>query len=280
MKYLKQFKSMSEYNSFLEKIKDKHSNMSLISESGEIKSNIVFSEALGPKYFGLVDEAINENNITPELILELESKRNQYSDEEFKQVYEELKLNAKKIYAAEKKRLKNLDNDVNQYRQEIGMVFQHFNVFPHMTVLENITMAPIMINKVSKEEAEANAMNLLTMVGLKEKANVYPKTLSGGQKQRLAIIRSLAMNPKVMLFDEPTSALDPEMVKDVLDVIKKVSKMGMTVVIVTHEMGFAKEISDRILFMDEGLIVESGTPEEVFGNPKNQRTKDFLSKVL
>ena len=211
---------------------------------------------------------------------ELKQNKDKYSEEEYNKLYTELKAIARQIYSEEKKRLKTLDNDVNQYRQEIGMVFQHFNVFPHMTVLENITMAPIMINKVSKEEAEANAMNLLTMVGLKEKANVYPKTLSGGQKQRLAIIRSLAMNPKVMLFDEPTSALDPEMVKDVLDVIKKVSKMGMTVVIVTHEMGFAKEISDRILFMDEGLIVESGTPEEVFGNPKNQRTKDFLSKVL
>ena len=213
-------------------------------------------------------------------LLELESKRNQYSDEEFKQVYEELKLNAKKIYAAEKKRLKNLDNDVNQYRQEIGMVFQHFNVFPHMTVLENITMAPTMLKGIHPLKATEDAMYLLKMVGLEEKANVYPKTLSGGQKQRLAIVRALAMNPKVMLFDEPTSALDPEMVKDVLEVIKDVSKMGMTVVIVTHEMGFAREISDRILFMDGGLIVESGTPEEVFGNPKNQRTKDFLSKVL
>ena len=203
-----------------------------------------------------------------------------YAEKNYKRAYEELKLNAKKIYAAEKKRLKNLDNDVNQYRQEIGMVFQHFNVFPHMTVLENITMAPTMLKGIDPLKATEDALNLLKMVGLEEKANVYPKTLSGGQKQRLAIVRALAMNPKVMLFDEPTSALDPEMVKDVLEVIKDVSKMGMTVVIVTHEMGFAREISDRILFMDGGLIVESGTPEEVFGNPKNQRTKDFLSKVL
>ena len=213
-------------------------------------------------------------------LLELESKKDQYTEEEYKKEYDELKANAKKIYSAEKKRLKTLDKDINKYRQEIGMVFQHFNVFPHMTVLENITMAPMMVKNVTKEEAEEDAYKLLKMVGLEEKANVYPKTLSGGQKQRLAIVRALAMNPKVMLFDEPTSALDPEMVKDVLEVIKEVSQMGMTVVIVTHEMGFAREISDRILFMDEGLIVESGTPEEVFLNPKNQRTKDFLSKVL
>lgn len=211
---------------------------------------------------------------------ELENNKDKYTEEEYKQLLKQYKANAKKIYSEEKKRLKNLDKDINQYREQIGMVFQHFNVFPHMTVLNNITLAPMMIKNQSQEEAEETAMKLLKMVGLEEKTNVYPKTLSGGQKQRLAIIRALAMNPKVMLFDEPTSALDPEMVKDVLEVIKIVSKMGMTVVIVTHEMGFAKEISDRILFMDEGLIIESGTPEEVFNNPKNQRTKEFLSKVL
>ena len=213
-------------------------------------------------------------------IEELKQNKENYSIEEYNKLYTELKAKARQIYSEEKKRLKTLDNDVNQYRQEIGMVFQHFNVFPHMTVLENITMAPIMINKVSKEEAEANAMNLLTMVGLQEKANVYPKTLSGGQKQRLAIIRSLAMNPKVMLFDEPTSALDPEMVKDVLDVIKKVSKMGMTVVIVTHEMGFAREVANRVVFIDEGVIKEENEPKEFFSNPKDPRLQEFLSKVL
>ena len=202
------------------------------------------------------------------------------SPEEYKAKLKELKSNARKIYSAEKKRLKTLDSDVNVYRQEIGMVFQHFNVFPHMTVLENITLSPIIIKDISKEEATEKALKLLNMVGLSDKANVYPKTLSGGQKQRLAIVRALAMEPKVMLFDEPTSALDPEMVKGVLEVIKDVAQSGMTVVIVTHEMGFAREISDRILFMDEGKIIESGTPSEIFENPKNERTKEFLSKVL
>ena len=191
-----------------------------------------------------------------------------------------MKYKARLIYTAEKKRLKKLDKDVNEYRQEIGMVFQHFNVFPHMTVLQNITLSPMLIKKISKEEAEEKAMKLLESVGLVDKANAYPKTLSGGQKQRLAIVRALAMEPKVMLFDEPTSALDPEMVKGVLEVIKSVAQSGMTVVIVTHEMGFAKEISDRVLFMDEGLIIESGTPKEIFENPKHERTKEFLSKVL
>ena len=160
------------------------------------------------------------------------------------------------------------------------MVFQHFNVFNNLSVLKNITLSPMLINKLSSEEAEKKAYELLEMVGLKEKANEFPRKLSGGQKQRLAIIRALAMEPKVMLFDEPTSALDPEMVKGVLEVIKSVAQSGMTVVIVTHEMGFAREISDRILFMDEGKIIESGTPEEIFDHPKQERTKEFLSKVL
>ena len=183
------------------------------------------------------------------------------------------------IYNALDKKGKK-DKEINLYRQKIGMVFQHFNVFPHMTVLQNITLSPMLIKKISKEEAEEKAMKLLESVGLVDKANAYPKTLSGGQKQRLAIVRALAMEPKVMLFDEPTSALDPEMVKGVLEVIKGVAQSGMTVVIVTHEMGFAKEISDRVLFMDEGLIIESGTPKEIFENPKHERTKEFLSKVL
>jgi polar amino acid transport system ATP-binding protein len=173
---------------------------------------------------------------------------------------------------------KSVNLDV--HRQKIGMVFQHFNVFPHLTVMNNITITPMLEKKIKKEEAEKKAMELLEMVGLADKANEYPRKLSGGQKQRLAIIRALAMEPDVMLFDEPTSALDPEMVKDVLDVIKKLTVEGMTCVIVTHEMGFAKEVSDRVLFMDEGLIAESGSPIEIFDNPQNFRCKEFLSKVL
>ncbi len=170
--------------------------------------------------------------------------------------------------------------DINQIRQKVGMVFQHFNLFPHMTVLENITLAPIKIKKLSKEEAEKIAYGLLDKVGLREKANEYPSRLSGGQKQRIAIARSLAMNPEVMLFDEPTSALDPEMVKEVLEVIKDLAREGMTMMIVTHEMGFAKEVGTRLLFMDEGKIIEEGDPKEIFDNPKEERMKMFLSKVL
>ena len=170
--------------------------------------------------------------------------------------------------------------NLDQHRQKIGMVFQHFNVFPHLSVLENITITPMLEKKVSKADAEEKAMKLLKMVGLDDKVNEYPRKLSGGQKQRLAIVRALAMEPDVMLFDEPTSALDPEMVKDVLDVIKKLADDGMTCVIVTHEMGFAKQVSDRVIFMDEGIIQEQGTPEEVFDHPKNPRTIEFLSKVL
>ena len=170
--------------------------------------------------------------------------------------------------------------NIDVHRQKMGMIFQHFNVFPHMTVIENITMAPMLIKKKSKSEAEAQAMQLLEMVGLADKRDEYPRRLSGGQKQRLAIVRALAMEPDVMLFDEPTSALDPEMVGEVLQVIKNLVKSGMTAVIVTHEMGFAKEVSDRVLFMDGGVIAESGTPDQIFNNPQNPRTKEFLSKVL
>lgn len=170
--------------------------------------------------------------------------------------------------------------DINLHRQKMGMVFQHFNVFPNMTVEENITMAPVLLNKKTKEEASALAEELLLRVGLSDKAKEYPAKLSGGQKQRLAIVRALAMEPDVMLFDEPTSALDPEMVGEVLQVIKELVKTGMTTVIVTHEMGFAKEISDRVLFMDGGVIAEEGTPEKVFEHPENPRTREFLSKVL
>ena len=170
--------------------------------------------------------------------------------------------------------------NLDLHRQKIGMVFQHFNVFPHLTVLQNITIAPTLEKKISKEEANKKAIELLKMVGLEDKKDEYPRKLSGGQKQRLAIVRALAMEPDVMLFDEPTSALDPEMVKEVLNVIKKLADDGMTCVIVTHEMAFAKSISDRVLFMDDGIIQESGTPQQIFENPQNPRTIEFLSKVL
>ena len=170
--------------------------------------------------------------------------------------------------------------DINLHRQKMGMVFQHFNVFPNMSVKENITMAPVLLKKKTPQEAEVRAEELLRRVGLWEKRDVRPGKLSGGQKQRLAIVRALAMEPEVMLFDEPTSALDPEMVGEVLTVIKELVQTGMTTVIVTHEMGFAREVSDRILFMDGGVIAESGSPAQIFGDPQNERTKDFLSKVL
>ena len=170
--------------------------------------------------------------------------------------------------------------DINKIREKMGMVFQQFNLFPHKTVLENLTIAPLKVKKISKEQAEKKALELLERVGLTNKAKAYPSSLSGGQKQRIAIARALAMEPDVMLFDEPTSALDPEMVGEVLSVMKDLAKEGMTMVVVTHEMGFAREVGDRILFMDEGNIVEQGTPEKIFSNPQNPRTIDFLSKVL
>lgn len=170
--------------------------------------------------------------------------------------------------------------DINKLRMKMGMVFQHFNLFPHMSVLENITLAPIKLLKMSKDEAEKLGMELLSMVGLADKAKEYPNRLSGGQKQRVAIARSLAMNPEVMLFDEPTSALDPELVGEVLAVMKSLADKGMTMVCVTHEMGFAKEVATRVLFMCDGVIAESGTPEEIFSNPQNPRTKQFLQSIL
>ena len=171
-------------------------------------------------------------------------------------------------------------SDINLHRQKIGMVFQHFNLFPHKTILENMTLAPIKVLKKSKEEAETKAMELLKRVGLEEKANAYPSQLSGGQKQRIAIVRSLCMDPDVILFDEPTSALDPEMVGEVLNVMRELARDGMTMAIVTHEMGFAKEVGTRVIFIDEGQIKEENTPKEFFDNPKNERLKEFLSKVL
>ena len=170
--------------------------------------------------------------------------------------------------------------DLNLHRQKMGMVFQQFHLFPHMNIIDNLTMAPVLLKKATKEEAGKKGMELLERVGLADRAKSYPAELSGGQKQRVAIVRALCMNPDVMLFDEPTSALDPEMVGEVLDVMKELAKEGMTMVVVTHEMGFAKEVANRVLFMDDGVIMEEGTPQEIFENPKCERLKTFLSKVL
>lgn len=184
------------------------------------------------------------------------------------------------IIEFENKNILDKNNDINVTRQHIGMVFQNFNLFPNMTILENIILAPVKVKKISKEVAIKKAEELLNRVGLLEKKNAYPAQLSGGQKQRIAIARALAMEPTVMLFDEPTSALDPEMVKEVLDVMQELAKEGMTMAVVTHEIGFAREVANRVIFMDQGYIVEEGTPEEVFYNTKNERTKDFLNKVI
>ena len=184
------------------------------------------------------------------------------------------------LTSAKKAFLEKNGININLARQKMGMVFQHFNLFNNMTVLQNLTLAPVQLKLQTKEEANEKAMSLLRRIGLEDKANVYPSTLSGGQKQRIAIVRALAMNPEVMLFDEPTSALDPEMVGEVLDLIKELANEGMTMVIVTHEMGFAREVADRVLFMDGGIIAEDAPPAELFGNPQNPRTKEFLSKVL
>lgn len=180
----------------------------------------------------------------------------------------------------EGKSLVDKSTDIDEVRQKIGMVFQNFHLFPHKTILENITLAPVTLKKMTVDEANKKAEQLLKRVGLLDKKDTYPAQLSGGQKQRIAIARALAMEPDMMLFDEPTSALDPEMVKEVLDVIKELAEDGMTMAIVTHEMGFAKEVADRVIFVDDGKILEEGTPEEVFNNPKNDRTKDFFAKVL
>ncbi|GFZ34252.1 peptide ABC transporter ATP-binding protein [Clostridium zeae] len=176
--------------------------------------------------------------------------------------------------------ISDLKIDINKIREKIGMVFQSFNLFPHLDVIDNITLAPVELKKMNKAEAKKKALELLEKVGLASKANEYPDNLSGGQKQRVAIARALAMNPEIMLFDEPTSALDPEMVGEVLQVMKELANEGMTMVVVTHEMGFAREVADRVIFMDGGYIVEQGDPKDIFSNPKNARTKDFLNKVL
>ena len=170
--------------------------------------------------------------------------------------------------------------DINRIRRKMGMVFQQFNLFPHLSIMKNITLAPIQLGLMKKDEAEAKAIELLKRIGLADKAKAYPRQLSGGQQQRIAIVRALAMSPDVMLFDEPTSALDPEMVGEVLDVMKQLAEEGMTMVVVTHEMGFAREVGDRVLFMDDGVVQEEGAPEQIFGDPQQQRTRDFLRKVL
>ena len=208
----------------------------------------------------------------------IEDEMNNYSKDD--SVYKELKEKLKEAKKHDFKQKHYIDKKINTYRQKIGMVFQHFNIFPNMSVLDNVMLAPVENKIMSKEDAKKEALVLLEKVGLLDKASEFPKKLSGGQKQRLAIVRALAMKPDVMLFDEPTSALDPEMVKEVLDVIKQVAATGMTIVIVTHEMAFAKEVSDRIIFIDNGIIEEEGSPNEIFGAPKSARLKEFLSKVL
>ena len=192
-------------------------------------------------------------------------------------VFEGVDITKKKVRNAKGKLVKL---DLDQHRQKMGMVFQHFNLFPHMTVLDNMTLAPIKLLKKSKEDAEERAMTLLERVGLSDRAHSYPSQLSGGQKQRVAIVRSLCMDPEVMLFDEPTSALDPEMVGEVLDVMKELAREGMTMVVVTHEMGFAREVGDRVLFMADGKLLEEGSPEAIFNHPQHPRLQDFLAKVL
>ena len=195
-------------------------------------------------------------------------------------ILENAEAEYKTLKAQEREIEKKIDKNINQHRQKIGMVFQQFNLFPHLTVLQNITLGPVKLKKLPNAEAEEKAMELLKKIGLEDKANVYPSTLSGGQKQRIAIVRALAMEPDIMLFDDPTSALDPEMVGEVLKVMIDLAKEGMTMVVVTHEMGFAKEVATRVLFMNEGVIKEESAPTEFFSNPRDPRLKDFLSKVL
>ncbi|MBQ8393958.1 MAG: amino acid ABC transporter ATP-binding protein [Clostridia bacterium] len=197
-----------------------------------------------------------------------------------KEKYAALEAEYLALRKEEKALEKQMNKGINLHRQKIGMVFQQFNLFPHLTVLKNITLAPVKLKKMPQDQANELAMSLLKMVGLEDKADAYPSTLSGGQKQRIAIVRALAMEPQVMLFDEPTSALDPEMVGEVLNVMTDLAKNGMTMIVVTHEMGFAKEVANRVIFMNEGVIKEENSPQEFFSNPKDERLKDFLSKVL
>ena len=207
-------------------------------------------------------------------------KKEKKFDEDAKAKYAELEAQYRAIRETEKAIEKETMQKINLHRQKIGMVFQQFNLFPHLTVLQNVILAPVKLKKMTTEEAVEKAMELLEKIGLADKANAYPATLSGGQKQRIAIVRALAMNPEIMLFDEPTSALDPEMVGEVLKVMTELAEDGMTMVVVTHEMGFAKEVANRVIFMNDGVIKEENNPEEFFANPKDERLRDFLSKVL
>ena len=207
-------------------------------------------------------------------------KKQKLFDESAQAKYDELETEYNALREEEKAIEKDLQKNINLYRQNIGMVFQQFNLFPHLTVLKNITLAPMKLKKMSEEDAQAKAIELLKKVGLEDKANAYPATLSGGQKQRIAIVRALAMEPQLLLFDEPTSALDPEMVGEVLKVMTELARDGMTMAVVTHEMGFAKEVANRVIFMNDGVIKEENSPKEFFANPKDERLKEFLSKVL
>ena len=247
-------------------------NMLETPSSGEI---LFDGELFFKKYDSEIDDLIKEKKI-----LLKQAKKEKQDTTALEEELNSLKKISKNRKAEEKSIKKSLDASLNLHRQKMGMVFQQFNLFTNLTVLQNLTLAPVQLKLKSKEDATEKAMALLKRIGLEDKANVYPSTLSGGQKQRIAIVRALAMEPEVMLFDEPTSALDPEMVGEVLSLMKELADEGMTMVVVTHEMGFAKEVGTRVLFMDEGVIKEENAPEEFFANPKDQRLKEFLSKVL
>ena len=243
--------------------------------------NFLENPTAGEIYFN--DEVIFKNErvyLKRKMKALLALKKTNEFDDAAKNEYLNLEKEYTELRAVEKAIEKVTNKKINEYRQKIGMVFQQFNLFPHLTVLQNITLGPIKLKKVSEAEAKAQGMELLKKVGLEDKADAYPSTLSGGQKQRIAIVRALAMNPDVMLFDEPTSALDPEMVGEVLNVMTELAKNGMTMVVVTHEMGFAKEVANRVIFMSDGVIKEENSPKEFFENPQDERLKDFLSKVL
>ena len=238
--------------------------------------NLLETPSAGEIIFG--EEYLFKND---RVYLKRKMKELKADKENFNQTeYDKIKAEYEALRLTEKQIDKDTAKNINRHREKIGMVFQQFNLFPHLTVLKNITLAPVKLKKMTEEEANAKAMDLLKKVGLEDKANVYPSTLSGGQKQRVAIVRALAMNPKVILFDEPTSALDPEMVGEVLKVMTELAKDNMTMIVVTHEMGFAREVAERVIFMNEGVIKEENSPEEFFSNPKDERLKDFLSKVL
>lgn len=249
-------------------------NMLETPTAGEISFN---DDLIFKKYSVYTEEKIAE---LESQLLAFKKQKNVEKIAELKQEIDDLKLTLKCEKTEEKSIKKELAKTLNLHRQKIGMVFQQFNLFPHLTILKNITLAVTKLKSIAQEEAEEKALSLLDKVGLKDRAYDYPSALSGGQKQRVAIVRALAMEPEVMLFDEPTSALDPEMVGEVLNVMTELAKDGMTMIVVTHEMGFAKEVASRILFMDGGVIKEENTPKEFFANPKDERLKDFLSKVL